>query len=624
MKTVSCRKLNATVRKCKNNYYLTNKDAEYRTCIKILYDRLSGKFNYQNLYFPLIELFVNGQWVVNNRNEVLCKIPSSNQFVVLTPSNAIQRLGHFISADQLLGQEDIIIRLVELIRDIRLAEKADGDEGIFEKYKQRVNWAELVIEKYNDFLFFDDVFFHKDGVLIHGKNYKKVLNWLPKTEPTFREFQAYIRLAKEKKLVRFNTRTPTWPVRRMNAAIHYLDNKNYVPIQRFSDEVPNEKRDRDKHTSATKGISAEKTYYGYGTFGFEDFIRDSRECLLGVPPWVQEQVAEIVDGNLSTVDQLAELFACCCLEIPVKPRLWAIMTNRIAAIWDFLNVVFFEERHNASIRMDVSPKNVFGVAGMTDLIENTYRGLPFVQLQASMPAVVLNDVYFRLLKKAITMKPIVVSQQGVGKLTYINRSQWVIFIRQEKELRRYKEYLGELVETVALPNVNISDDTREADVASGIWLTTIFAIYGLTKILENGKIVESYDPYALIESFLKETCVLGDNEKCYKDELYEAYSLFLQNRYSIKPIPKGRFHNLISSKPNIQEIRPRTNRADNKRGYRGISVELKKAEADSPEIRKEKVVSYLEAINKKVLTLLDLDEAGGAEKQLNSEGGEEQ
>ncbi|MEA4836344.1 MAG: hypothetical protein VB133_14560 [Anaeromusa sp.] len=118
--------------------------------------------------------------------------------------------------------------------------------------------------------------------------------------------------------------------------------------------------------------------------------------------------------------------------------------------------------------------------------------------------------------------------------------------------------------------------------------------------------------------------MLGDDEKCYKDELYEAYSFFLQNRYSIKPIPKGRFHNIISSKSNIQEIRPRTSRADNKRGYRGISVELKKAEEDSPEIRKEKVISYLEAINKEVLTLLDLDEAGGVEKQLNSEGGEEQ
>ncbi|MEA4834850.1 MAG: hypothetical protein VB133_06945 [Anaeromusa sp.] len=434
MKTVSCRKFNATVQKCKNKYSLMNKSNEYANLIKILYEKLIEKYDYQYRWFPLPELFIKGQWVINNRNEVLCKIPSTKQFIVMTPDNAIQRLGQFISADQLLGQEDIIVRLVELIRDIRLAEKADGDEGILKQYKQRVNWAELVIEKYNEFLFFDDNFFRENGVLIHGKNYKKALNWLAQTEPTFREFQAYIRLAKEKKLVRFNTRTPTWPVRRMNAAIHYLDNKNYVPIQRFSDEVPNEKRDRDKHTPAAKGISAEKTYYGYGTFGFEDFIRDSRECLLGVPPWVQEQVAEIVDGNLSTVDQLAELFACCCLEIPVKPRLWAIMTNRIAAIWGFLNVVFFEERHNASIRMDVSPKNVFGVAGITDLIENTYRGLPFVQLQASMPAVVLNDVYFRLLKKAITMKPIVVSQQGVGKLTYINRSQWVIFIRQEKEV----------------------------------------------------------------------------------------------------------------------------------------------------------------------------------------------
>lgn len=620
MRTGNCKKLKATFRKCKYNYYIMNKYDEYRTCVKILHDRLSGKFNYQNLYFPLIGLFVNGQWVINIREELLCKIPFSKQFVVLTPNNAIQRLGQFISADQLVGQEDIIIRLVELIRDIRLAEKADGDEGIFKQYKQRVNWVELVIEKYNDFLFFDDNFFHKDGVLIHGKNYKKALKWLAQTEPTFREFQAYIRLAKEKKLVGFNTRTPTWPVRRMNAAIHYLDNKNYVPVQRYSDEVPNEKRDRDKHTPAAKYTTAEKTYYGYGTFGFEDFIKDSGEWLLSVPPVVQEQVAEIVDGDIAAVDQLAELVACCCLEIPVKPRLWAIMTNRITTICNFLNVVFSEEQQNASIRMEVNPKNTFGVAGITALIENTYRGLPFVQLQASVPALVLNDVYFRLLKKAITMKPIVLSQQGVGKLTYINRSQWVIFIKQEKELRTYKEYLGELVETVALPKVNISDDTREADVASGIWLTTIFAIYGLTKMLENRKVVEPYDPYALIESFLKETCVLGDHEICYKDELYEAYSLYLQNRYSMKPIPKGRFHNLISSKPNILETRPRTSRADNKRGYRGISVDMKKAEVDSPERRKEKIASYLDAINKKVLTLLELNGDGGIEKQPNSEG----
>lgn len=616
-----CEKFNDIARNFKNEQLIINNINEYWDLINELCRRLYNKYGPQYSQMSMFGLFFSDNWDVNQRKEVLCGSPLLMQLLVINPNDPLKKLRAIFPDGQLSGVEDIVVRLIELIRDIFSAIKTPGDKGIFRQYKQRINGAVVAIDYHHDFFFFEDNFFCKNGVLLHGKNYKKELIWEARTQPTFREFQACVRLLKEENMVGLNERMLPFPVRLMNAAMHYLRSKKYAPIEKWANKVPNEKRDRDKHTTATKAIIAEKTYYGYGTLGFEDFIQDSGECLLSVPTWVQEQVAEIVDGDIAVVDQLAELVACCCLEIPVKPRLWAITTNHIAAIWNFLNVVFFEERRNASIRMDVSPKKVFGVAGMKSLIENTYRGLPFVQLQASMPAIVLNDVYFRHLKKAITMKSIVVSQRGVGKLTYINRSQWVIFIRQEKELRRYKEYLGELVETVALPNVNISDDTREADVASEIWLTTIFAIYGLTKILENRKIVESYDPYALIESFLKETCVIGDNEKCYKDELYEAYRLFLQNRYSMKPIPKGRFHNLISSKSNIQEIRPRTSRADNKRGYRGISVELKKAEADSPEIRKAKVVSYLEAINKKVLTLLELDGAGGAEKQSNSEGG---
>ena len=109
--------------------------------------------------------------------------------------------------------------------------------------------------------------------------------------------------------------------------------------------------------------------------------------------------------------------------------------------------------------------------------------------------------------------------------------------------------------------------------------------------------------------------MLGEGEICYKDELYEAYGTFLRTRYSMEPLPKGQFHNLISEITKIEETRPRTSRADHKRGYRGLSVALKNAEADSPEIRKDKIVLYLEAINKKVLTLLGVDGTSDAEKQ---------
>ena len=610
------KKLNDIARNYKSEQLIINGINEYRCLMNELCRRLQTNYGPQYSQLSLYGLFFSANWDVNQKKEVLCRSPLFMQLLVINPNDPLKKLRTIFPDGQLSGVEDIVVRLIELIRDIFTAIKVPGDKGICRRYKQRINGAAVALDNYRDFFFFDDNFFCKNGVLLHGKNYKKELIWEARTQPTFREFQACVRVLKEEKLVEPNERTLAFPVRRMNAAIHYLDSKKYALIEELASKVPNEKIDKDKRTPVAKAINAEKIYYGYGTFGFEDFIRDSRDCLLSVPPWVQEQVAEIVDGDIEAVDQLAELFACCCLGVSIKPRLWVIMTNRVSTLWNLLNVMFFEERGNESIYTKVSPKKVFGAAGIKSLIENTCNGLQLVQLEAAIPDVFLNDVYFRLLKKAITMKPIVVSPRGVGKLTYNNRSQWVIFIKQERELRRYKEYVGELVETIALPKVNILDETREADEKSGAWLTTIFAIHGLKKILKRKKTQELYDPYALFDEFIETCCVLGDDEKCYKDELYEAYSLFLQNRYSMKPIPKGRFHNLISSKPNIQEIRPRRSRSDNKRGYRGISVEMKKAEADSREIRKEKIVSYLDKINADVLKLLEID-ASDVEKQHN-------
>ena len=572
-----------------------------------LFVTLRERHGSQYRHFPLYDLFVYGNWEVNAQREIF--LWTKQGPLILSPQNAVKKLERLYPREQLLEVSEHIERIVELLRDILLSSTEPGDLGIYKRYKQRIIGQRVILDDYNQFFFYDDNLFHMSNTLIHGKNYSKVFQWNPQTEPTFRELQAIIRLMKKSKEVRVVEYQSSLSTQALNGAIRFLERKNYTPIQKLCAEMIG------KHSP--KRILADANV-------FDKVIKELDKNKYVVPITVKEKISRMVDGNIELVDQLSKLLACSCLSIAVKPKLWVISTNCSREVLEFFRMVEFPNHIDAFNGLKINPKHVFKMDYFAKIIEKTYLGSKFVQVMPAESIAHLNDEYFRKLKKIILQKPLTLSFPAAGKLTYINRIQWITFISKESELRRYKEYLNDLVEIVTLPKLDSLVDDESANFNAGLWFSSIFAIYGLTNIVERKKANTSDDSYQFFDKFIEECCVLGDDEKCYKDELYEAYSLFLQNRYSMKPIPKGRFHNLISSKPNIQENRPRTNRGDNKRGYRGISVELKKAEADSPEIRKEKVVSYLEAINKKVLTLLDLDEAGGVEKQLNSEGGEEQ
>ncbi len=565
---------------------------------------------------PLHELLWQEHWMVNQKKEIFCKTPQ--QFFVLTPKNAVETLERIFPGVPLVEIKPQITRVVELIRIFCTARRVIGDEGIHSRYKERIGEEKVALDYWEDFFLFDDNLFHQHNGLIHGKNYKERLIWEKQTVPTPREFQANIRLIKKNKNVAIAEKKTSITSRFINEAMRYLENRNYKPIQALCRKLPDE---NNKTKMRTKITGPGETYDSHPSVNFVKVLNELAKLKNKVPLGIQEQIAVIADGESVVVDKLAELVACCCLSIPVKPKLWIIATNDSSYILELLNMIYFLEKEQPWLPVSANPQNIFLEDNLTKIIERTYLGMQLVCLESASNLATLDEVYFRRIKKIIRRKPVAFSLSGVGKLTYHNRCQWVAFLNKETEIRRYNEFLGELAEVIYLPNLNAPFKIWEVDFAEVLWLLVVFAIYGTTRMLEKRKTNDLYDSSALIQSFLKERCVFGEVEICYKDELYEAYSFFLRTRYSMEPLPKGRFHNLISEMTKLEEKRPRTSRADHKRGYRGISVALKNAEADSPEIRKAKVISYLEAINKKVLTLLELDVAGGAEKQPNSEGG---
>ena len=570
-----------------------------------------GKWRYQQIpVVPLPELLRQERWTVSQNKGIFCKM--QQQFLVLTPKNAVETLERIFPGIPLAEIKPQITRLVELIRVFCAARKATGDEGIDLRYKERIGGVTVALDRWADFLIFDDNLFHQQTGLIHGKNYKKRLMWAKQTEPTPREFQANVRLIKKCKTVDNREKRTSITGSIMNEAIRYLEKRNYKPIQALYCKLPNETSTAKMRTKIT---GPGETYTSHPSFNFVEVLNQFAKLNNKVPLGIQEQIAVLADGEPEIVDKLAELVACCCLSISVKPKLWLITTNHSSYVLDFLNRIFFLEKEQSYLHMSANPQNIFLENNLTKLIDCTYHGMQLVCLESASNLAVLDEVYFRRIKKIINRKPLAISLSGVGKLTYHNRCQWVAFLKPESEVQRYKQFLRESVKVISFSNLNVPPETRETDFDNNLWLLVVFAIYGMKRMLEKGKTKDVYDPCVLIQSFLKECCVLGEGEICYKDELYEAYGTFLRTRYSMEPLPKGQFHNLISEITKIEETRPRTSRADHKRGYRGLSVALKNAEADSPEIRKEKIVLYLEAINKKVLTLLGVDGTSDAEKQ---------
>lgn len=585
---------------------------EYNKLLTDLYYWMEDRRYRQLPVAPLHEFLWHERWAVNQKKEIFSK--TQQQLFVLTPKNAAETLARAFPEIPLAEVKPIITRLVELIRVFATARKATGDEGIYSRYQERIGRETVALDRWADFFIFDDNLFHHQNGLIHGKNYRKRLWWKKQTEPTPRELQAIVRLIKKCKTVATEEKRISTTSGIINEAMRYLGNRGYKPIQALCRKLPDETSTTKMRTTITV---PGKVYSSQQSVDFAMVLKELAKFQNKAPGGIRAQIADMADGEPEVVDKLAEIMACCCLSIPVKPKLWIIATNEKNYVINLLDMLFFLENEQSSLSKRVKPQTIFTERILTALIECTYLGAQLVCLESASNLAVLNEEYFLQLKKIVSRKPVTLSLSGAGKLTYHNRCQWVAFLNGEAEVRRYKEFLGDLAEVIYLPNLNAPATEWKLDFDSELWLLTVFAIYGMTRMLEKRKAKDLYDPSALIQSFLKESCVLGENEICYNDELYEAYSNFLRTRYSMKPLPKGRFHNLFSAMTNIECSRPRTCRSDYKRGYRGISVKMERAAADSSEIRKEKIGAYLDAIHKKVVKLLGIDGVSDAEKQFN-------
>ena len=281
---------------------------------------------------PLSELLRQERWTVSQNKGIFCKM--QQQFLVLTPKNAVETLERIFPGIPLAEIKPQITRLVELIRVFCAARKATGDEGIDLRYKERIGGVTVALDRWADFLIFDDNLFHQQTGVIHGKNYKKRLIWAKQTEPTLREFQAKVRLIKKYKTVVTAEKKVFITSSIMNAAIRYLAERKYKPIQALCCKLPDENSTTKMRTKIT---GPGETYTSHPSFNFVEVLNQFAKLKKNVPLEIQEQIAVLADGETEVVDNLAELVACCCLSIPVKQKLWLITTNHSSYVLDFLN-----------------------------------------------------------------------------------------------------------------------------------------------------------------------------------------------------------------------------------------------------------------------------------------------
>lgn len=523
---------------------------------------------------------------------------------VFSKEDCVEQIGNALKIPRTLRGEiaNDLTKLVDILDFLLRCIKLSGDIGIYDRFLDRTQNKETIFNKAELFLLVDDNLFSTSGAirLIHGKNYRELPSELKEEIPTKREFQAAVRLIKHsiKEWHKDNIVAAHKPpiMLLMQDIVTLLKNNNYNLVEKISFEASAKPKSR---------------LQGDTRFSLKRNIEALRKENFTVPEKIINYIVHLTDGDMHAIDQLAKLFARINLGNKYDSKVIGIVGNKNIKL--FLNFLMdcYSWEEGTSELYSLKSKSLKRTEYIAELIQKSYLGLLLTIILPEKSRKHLDEEYFRRLKKIIRSQLFKINDPAYGELKYVNRAVWVTVFEHESELGLYQEYLGGLFETVHLSNMSSNENfemLRESDVS---WVFTIFATYGLVLLLEKKKIREKYDKRKVIDEFIKNYCVISAKAECYKAELYESFYAYFIKKFSVEPITRERFQNIILSQYELKEVRPRHNRQDHKRGFQGISVDKEKLEnffneAEDGELKKEKVAQYLDNINEKVLNLMGI------------------
>jgi hypothetical protein len=354
-------------------------------------------------------------------------------------------------------------------------------------------------------------------------------------------------------------------------------------------------------------------------------LNERKDFLASAPPRIVPenfifQLSKITDGSETTIDQLAMLIARINLGKSlqksnsnshinnISDKLTILLTTNINNITTFFNVLYPVGRRNY--------RSIHELCTRKALIENIifkYNGgilHIFEHGKSTSP----DDL--KLLKKFVKSVPVRKTDKAVGRLTYISNCHYILLAKKQEEVLPYKNYFQNSSQIIALNTQQTPLPTlTKYDYK---WVHTIFATYGLLLLAnENNSVLKKQkllDINSVITAFLKECCIISPEYDCYANELYLLYESYVENNFSIEPVKKLHFVNILKANGDYSYYRPRHHKNDNRWGFKGISIRKEKLEeymssntisqADQVE---NKIARYLGKINKRIRPLIGIE-----------------
>ena len=538
-------------------------------------------------------------FVLNNKQEIYCTENFKFLFDRTNYQTVFPNYGYYVPTIEFIDS---------LYRILSFRDNANP-YWAFIKYKYRNQASKCIFDIPEFFKIFDgNLFFCENPydeisiknsfpILLHEKEYRiptSINNCLSKEDcSTF------------SKLVQ-----PTFTQFRAIAEMLCSSESNRIPGRKYPKQIFEKKHPLQVQMIYILYHLQQQQYVKFPLTNLEDnsFVMGWQNILSAnvIPPNVTGFLAQITNGSIASLDQLAALIARINLMRSIKdfagipPKLTVIMTSKPDTVKFFFDQLYPQpQNHFESVRTLCNKKSI---------IENIlfkYNG-GILQVCNHTSSVSLENL--KVLKKLVKSIPLHIPDKAVGRLTYISNCHYVVIVDKQQDARIYQNFFQKLTEVIVL-NID-TDDSQQSIIDFRLskqeceWIHTILATHGLLCLdKETHHTSKKYSPADLntvISSFLNECCIIEPNADCYAYTLYKIFCKYIKKNYGVKPVKKLHLIDELKTNSRFIYCRPRHRATEHGWGFRGIAIKEEKWD----EYLNENISSHSHQVNYNVAEYL--------------------